>query len=761
MKTYVAAGPLVNYFFYNAPTIQGGPNVPLEEGKIYFYADEDHSEQLNSYSDVSDPNNPVVNVWPLRLGAAGECGIIYLEDRVYFIEIYDKNDVFIRSISHYAPGESTSGGANDAVNYIQNGQFLLHNDLPETEEFEAGEIREAITEIAPGGWTFERPEGSTSTDFVTFEQYDQYISNPTGNPKFSCRIRCTNPDAGDSYKKLCKRFDNVNRFASATQQYTVAFSPVDNTDTSIVVNLYLVKNFGTGGSPTTETLIETFTIETSVDTYYKAFNFGTNAGKVITEDLDDFIKLEWRFRTNEEFDISITDVLQESGNVVQPFYPETTNAQAIAETLGGGYPIYYDGMEIGLYAVRTKNGWRYDDSVVASVLWSLLSEAPEGYVPLDGETSYPYNGYSNEGIPYKRVADKLWINSAGVYVGGTGNEFVTMQEVSGAPQNLTLAINSPGPFTAATNGAISPGFTFTTVHAGNNYAMAGYYSATWLLIRMNDAGTFGAPSNGTSGFNTLNYRNISGINGIVLVGSVSSPAGLAGKYYTIDNPSYPFYNWFKVDGVGADPAPGGIGILTNLQSTYSNVEVAKHIAASLSGQQLMNILFVAASAIPAGAYWTFSCSLDDFYVYYIKDGAGSDPAIAGKIGIRVDISASNTAAQVASLTLFAVNRAYIGMPDFRGKFPRIWDNGTGWDNPTAFRFNSFGLLSGDVVGSYEIDTSIEHAHTYTDTTFGTVSVLAGPNNIGVLQSQQGTPTSLAGDKETRPVNINLNAFIKI
>lgn len=760
MTTYVAAGPLVNYFFYNAPTIQGGPNVPLEEGKIYFYADEDHSVELNSFSDVFDPNNPTVNPYPLRLGAAGECGIIYLEDRLYYIEIYDKSDVFIRSISHYSPGGSTGGGANDALNYIQNGQFLLHNDLPLTDEFQAGEVRQAVTEIAPGGWTFERPDGSTSTDFVTFEQYDQYTSNPTGNPRFNCRIKCTNPDSGDAYKKLCKRFDNVNRFASSVQQYTVSFSGVDNTDTSIVVDLYLLKNYGTGGSPTTEELIETFSINTSVASYYKSFSFGTNAGKTITEDLDDFIKLEWRFRTNEEFDISITDILQVSGNIVQPVYPETTNAQAISATLGGGYPIYYDGMEIGLYPVRTKEGWRYDDSVVGSVLWTLASDTPEGYVPFDGEESYPYSGISPEGIPYRRIADKLWITASNIYVGGTGNKFVTMQEISGAPENLTLAVNSPGAFTAANNGTLSPGFTFTTVHAGNDYGMTSYYSPDWVIVRMNSRGTFSSPTAGTSGFSVVDFRNFSIVNGISLIGSVSAPSGLAGKYLTVNNPSTSYYPWFQVNGSGSDPAPGGTGILINLQSTYSATETAQHIAASISGQQLTNILFVAASAIPPGAFWDFSCTLGDFYVFYIKDGAGSDPAFSGKKGIKVEISSAFTAAQVANNTLIAVNKAYIGMPDGKGKFPRIWDNGAGWDNPTSFRFNSFGLLPGDSIGSYEIDTIIKHSHLYTLPV--QVSGTNIPTTGGAEEIQnQIFPTSITGDEETRPVNINLNAFIKI
>ncbi len=504
-------------------------------------------------------------------------------------------------------------------------------------------------------------------------------------------------------------------------------------------------------------MLTTFNFSAQETQFSHSFSFGSNSGKVIGPLNDDFVSIVFRLPVDESSNILITDALQENGNNLSPTYPQTTERQDIVVSLGGGFPIPNpDGSNLFLSPVLTRSGWKYDDSAVSSVLWTLVSETPEGYVPFDGETSYPYNGLSVEGIPYKRIADKLWVSASSVYVGGTGNECVTMQEVSGTPQNLTLAVNAPGAFTVATNGAVSPGFTFTTVHSGNNYGMTSYYSPDWVIVRMNATGTFTPPTAGDSGFTVGNFRNLTGVKGISLIGGVSAPSGLAGKYLTVDSPSTAYYPWFQVDGAGSDPAPGGTGIPINLQSIYSATEVSQHLAASISGQQLVNILFVAASAIPAGSYFNFSCPLGDFYVYYIKDGAGSDPAVPGKIGIKVEIAAADTAAQVASLTLFSANRAYIGMPDGRGKFPRIWDNGAGWDNPTDFRFNSFGLLAGDVIGSYEIDTIIKHSHEYQNT--------QAPGNFiagGTSAQLEPSETALTGDEETRPVNINLNAFIKI
>jgi len=261
MTTYIAAGPLVNYFFYKAIGVidPPGPNIPLDYGKIYFYKDEDHSEatgKLDSWSDVFDPDNPVVNPWPLRLGGQGDVGIIYLEDRLYFIQIYSKDDILQWTINHFNPGGDAGGSENDALNYIPNGQFLLHNDLAATQTLQAGEIREAITDIAPGGWTFERTDASTAKDFVTFDRYDAYAAQPPGNPRYALHFRCSVPDSGDIYKRISVKFPNVNRFSSPTQQYTLGFTGIDNGDTAVSVDFYVRKNFGTGGDTEVSTLLK-------------------------------------------------------------------------------------------------------------------------------------------------------------------------------------------------------------------------------------------------------------------------------------------------------------------------------------------------------------------------------------------------------------------------------------------------------------------------------------------------------------------------
>ena len=63
----------------------------------------------------------------------------------------------------------------------------------------------------------------------------------------------------------------------------------------------------------------------------------------------------------------------------------------------------------------------------------------------------------------------------------------------------------------------------------------------------------------------------------------------------------------------------------------------------------------AASTLSGGESFNISSSTTDYYVWYdIADGS-TDPGITGRTGIEVNISATNTAAEVASATQTAIN----------------------------------------------------------------------------------------------------------
>src|SRR4029079_4637810 len=140
------------------------------------------------------------------------------------------------------------------------------------------------------------------------------------------------------------------------------------------------------------------------------------------------------------------------------------------------------------------------------------------------------------------------------------------------------------------------------------------------------------------------------------------------------------------------------------------------------------------------------------------DGIGSDPAPGGT-GIQVDIVAADTATQVASKTMIALNNKFFAVPDLRGWFLRGWDDSAGIDPAAAARAGlaGLGLNGGDHIGTLEIDEILGHTHTVfgggTKQKFDYPYFRSSANNLS-------TDTSATGLSESRPVNINVAWMIK-
>lgn len=766
MATFFPANiPLVNYLFYNYTQTSPGPNLPIAGGKVFFRRDDDHTVDKPTYSDVSNPNAPVLNTDPIVLNDAGAFPLFYAEEGLYYIVITGPDGDFNNPIWTFEhvnfEGGAGSGGAN-VTNYIPNGQFGLHNNLPATDTLEAGEIRAPITDIAYGNWTFERPGDSTATDFVTFERYDEWSANPSANPRYAVRVQCTAPDSGDAFKDIRVKFQNVNRFASATQDYTFAFSGQDNLAGSAPIDLYLIKNFGTGGDAQTETLLTMFNLTPDASDFYFSFNFGTNEGKVIGTQNDDFIQLALRLRTNDANDIQLTDMDLQSGSLIAPIYPATTQRQDVAASLGGGFPVPNpDGSDLYLKPALTDNGWVYDDACIGDIVMeSQLSVYVDSLHPstnrmLPDGAQYLTSGYSPLGIPFARLQSKYWDAAINAPAYGTGDDYLTayISNLSPATQ-LRISTNKRGATTNIADGTPATNFTFATAHTGADYGMNAYRTGTASLIAISDfVGTVTPPTAGTSGFTVTDVINQGNRKHVFNVTTIAATT-LAGKYFTWVDPGTAYYMWFKVNGSGADPAPGGTGILVNLLSTYTADEVACFVLEAMSGYQISTVVVGAGSTVAAGSNFLVYTVTDNFYVWYTVDGVGTNPSLGGKTGINVSILGVDTAAQVATKTQIAMNSLYFAAPLFQGLFFRAFDPNQFYDVDAAARFGKVATYFGNKIGNIELDEFLLHDHDY-----GKVNGSPGPVQGGATFDIQSTATSLVGGNETRGVNASVNAAI--
>ncbi|MGN6347047.1 MAG: hypothetical protein ACTHME_05030 [Candidatus Nitrosocosmicus sp.] len=703
------------------------------------------------------------------------------EVQLYFAQFYNADGVFQFSRegfpNFFIEGGSVTNPVN--INYIPDGQFRLHTDIPSTALLETGQVRDAVTNIAYGGWTFERPSGSTARDFVTFQRIGSYVTNPQKSPRYAVEIQCQSPNAGDTYKDLRVKFDDVNKFASDSVTFTFGITAKTVSISSVNVELLIIKNFGTGGDPQTETSLTTFTFTNTYTPYYFSFVFGDNTGKVIGALNDDYAQIAIRFPVNDLFDVELTDALLTPGTVVAPTFNDTTTREFLYESLFDDMDCPpADGGSIGLPLVLTKTGLQFDASTVGMISLSSTYAAPFGFLPCEG-SRYDSTLHSTDGIPYSRLGNVLnTIVSSPlpftVPIFGTGSDFVTAYIDN--TLYITLSTNSAGSTASASDGLAPTGFTFSTNHVGATYEATGFIGQNRLYIISNNPGVVGDPSIGTvAGSVTLdiNGPNSRSVTQIIIT------SALAGQYFLVRTPSVAYYIWYKVDGVGTDPAiSGATGIEVDINAGISAQDLMRVTALAMSGSQVSQITTTVASTIPQSAYFNFSTISQSYYVWYNKDGGGVDPALTGKIGIEVDISSTDTKDQVTSKTVTAINTRYFATPDLRGLSIKGYSGISGFDLGDQLRYASNSVIYGNAIGTREFSANISHNHKYLAEK-KTLSTSSGDTDITAYDASNpptndyiNVPTVTLPETETRPLidydgysesrpeNIYLNYFIK-
>lgn len=901
---YIPLNYLQQYF------VDKTDGFPLAGGQVTFYKDQARTQLKDIYAISGTPPNYtyVLLPNPMILSSVGTFVDNSGQDVTVYAYPYDSNnDVELYFITVYsATGDfqwSRQGVPNigsvpqttvEITNFIPNGQFLLHNDIPASLTTVAGQVTQGITQIAQGGWTFERPGASTATDLVTFKQYLSPLSNPTGNPRYAARIRCTNPIPGDSYKGLRVKFPDVNRFASATQEWTFSFTAQSaSPSTAIIVNL--IKNYGTvGGSPTETIPLASLSIGTTSTIYNIPFIYGNNATKTIGNLDNDYCQFDIEVPPTSVCDINFTDVVLTPGNIDITQFPTETNADFLYQSLPGWLPTpAHDGSDLYCGLRLTASGLEFDHSDIGSCLYTVNDTIPVGYLLADG-TQLLTDGYSADGIPYSRLQSICWLSALNVPKYGTGEDYFT-SVFSGTGSTFNLVNNSAGAVTATADGAIPTTFTFSTIHPGDSgYGAKAYLVDTDTFVIEPNIAFHDTPSTaGTSPFTVLTIQNgetssaqqkapvkvattvnitlsgeqtVDGVltsgsrvlvwkqsnsknNGIyvsaagawtrsadantgaslvkcavsvtsgtkyhgysfyntntsIILGSTAinfslSSSGLVGqkqltqiqtidgslltggqyfRFYTYDvttNAEIGYYLWYKVNLVGADPAPSGLtGIEVDLLSTDTADIIAQKIQESFNGWNLTVITAKAGSMITPGSYFTASSSTSDFYVWYNVDGAGTDPAISLTTGIEVDVLSTDSATVVAAKTQIAINSKYYALPDFRGLFLRGTNYGTTNDPDADSRWSMVPGIIGDMTGTMQTDALKYHGHWQSNLGYlngssdgimnsfvgagkqagpGTPAYSPGANPFVPLIQQTGT------SQQSYPINSAVNILIK-
>lgn len=747
--------------------------LPLANGIIAFYQDKQRTVLKPIYTLSGDPSHTYVALPnPLRLSAVGTiqdangnnvlpCYFPYDEQgnvELYYITV-ESMDGQLQFTREAWPNTSIeqNNHEKELINLIPNGQFLLHNSISAQGNRVEGEINQAVTYLAPGGWTFQRPEQSIAKDLVVFERFGSSVSNPSGYPRYAIRIENQLPNPGDLIKDLRIGFRNVNRFAS-DQFYTFSFAAQTNTGNTLNATLLLIKNYGQGGSPIEEKIIATVTISNSYSMINVPFIFGENQNKTLGLNDDDTLSIALRFPTNSVFDVSLTNFMLNEGDNLRNDYPQITDNQVISQSLAGNPIPALDGSDHYLPVYSSKKGFIFYLGDIGKIYSTAYPKPNPGELLCDG-TRYLSTGISPDEIPYSRLAKKLWDHESSYYRYGTGTNFVTAV-IDSQKNRIRLTTNQSG--TAIASSAGTSGFTVNTEITGNHYDLQAFIGkdSKKVICQGTVIGAVSLPDAKTSGFKIADLRNSSATNHLFQI-ECSDSKNLAGKWLKFSTTQVNYYVWFTVDGQGEDPKPASLtGVKLTLSSTQTADDVALYLAGTLSGHQMTIVQTLAANQIKSGGYWTFATRTpDNFYVWYRKNKQANDPK-SGGTGIVVDIQESDTVEQVTTKTMMAINQAYFAVPDLRGLFLRGWDKNSKIDTGDRFFNYGQGLIKNNI-GSLELDEILTHNHSYTT---GFQDPQRGKEAM-TEKCYHGTYPSSAyvdyqGGNESRPLNSAVNFVIK-
>lgn len=696
-----------------------GPNVPLAGGFIYFYEDENRTVQANTYSDVSDSDNPVVNPNPIQLGSSGDFPPIYMDDRLYYIVITDNtgdesNPVEV--LEHYDPSDILSQRSAFNDNFIVNPQFNYPITFYKTSD-EIGEITTEKTLVA-FGWEFREDGNTESENYVYFEEI--LGLGIEGNPINQIVVDSRETSSSERTKDLVSYLGNVDFYNGDTLTFGAQMVNLFAGNTSVSISLEL--NYGKDGSDTQIVPLTTFTVGLTRRKYAYAFEVPEIAGKVVGE--GNYLALLIKFSLLSISKVGITNVMCLPGSQLSAIFADEPYGFQKALILGEATEI----KEAGLY--ENFSPYYYVDGKVipyantGDIILCPNNIAQPFRQKCDG-SSLMIAEYNGQDIPYKRLYDKmgtLFGSSGSLIVTSNGN-VVTFSSSIGARQ-LTAYTAGTTTFTVE-NTVIGLKFGIDLTDNGD-LTVSGSFFDQFAPSQTNPTFpptpipmTTYVPS-AASGLltywgaadDTVNPQNIeiattapgSGITNATFTINFTDPNPSNYKTRTVNIPYLPAPNnymvttsfiefstvddnnrqpggsatinqciAFSVDGqydwplgITDDPSPRLFDIVPSqytavpFKSALSIHENIRTFVSTVANPFTWTVTVV--SAPTAGQYFLYSSKTVDYYAWFSVNGGGVDPAVASRTGIEVPLTTGMTTTQIAAIIAETLNDAAYDVP---------------------------------------------------------------------------------------------------
>lgn len=266
-------------------------------------------------------------------------GIQYwdVDSGYYTILEFDASGTLITRVTPY-PYTDGSGGGNvtvvtNAENFGENEQFAF---WPCGTSFTNADLPVGVTPVATM-WSFRR-SNTNATVILSQYVFSAGVNSVPFSPGYAFRYQVTSPSA-DTTNDWLQRYNDVQTLNN--EIITVAVQVATNVAlTTATISLYIRQNFGVGGSPEIETVIDSFVATDSFALYPFTFTVPPIGGNTIGT--GSYLEIGYRYNPTLTQDVLLTNYQFQTGTGTGAVFPYVTEnlqyVKVLPETLAGHCP---------------------------------------------------------------------------------------------------------------------------------------------------------------------------------------------------------------------------------------------------------------------------------------------------------------------------------------------------------------------------------------------------------------------------------------
>ena len=288
-----------------------------------------------------DPAGEVENTNPIRLDSKGEANIYWdITDTYYTIEVYQANSTIpfipgelIYSQDNY-PFVNGSGGGNIIINalasnLVRNSQFTRWGSdnylLPLSETPQDVYTVLGTNEVICDDFIFERNNTVASVQ-ISRGVFNIAQTDVPATPVNYLHYECTSIGAGGENLKAVSQ---IYQSAESLENTEISAALYAMSSTLSPITLYLVQNFGTGGTPSAPVVTQILSASLTTDwvQYTGTITVPSTSGKSFGTNGDDYIKLSVGLPLNAIANLNIANLQLHNQNTLPPFPYNTINDQ--------------------------------------------------------------------------------------------------------------------------------------------------------------------------------------------------------------------------------------------------------------------------------------------------------------------------------------------------------------------------------------------------------------------------------------------------